>query len=185
MADEVFKISGVVETIEALNGLPATLVGLAGLRSLQAGAAPMRDALQDKTPYSGLSVSGWTARSGARLSNSAVDSHGGRGALRENIKTKIVLDSRLRGGTADVGFMTFDLAFVADVVDRGHRIVTHRPGLKDTGKRVPPHPFLLPAFEASWERALEAFANTFAATVNRGVPGFPDTKKLYSSSSSI
>ena len=185
MADEVITISGVMETIQALNELPAALVGLAGLRSLQAAAAPMRNALERRTPYSGLSVSGWTARTGARLSTSTVDSHGGRGALRENIKTKIVLDSRLRGGKMDVGFMTFDLAAVADWVDRGHRIVGHRPGLKDTGKRVPPHPFLLPAFEESWEQSFQAFANTFSATINRGVPGFAATKKLYKSSSSI
>lgn len=177
---EMIKVTGIPDVIKMLDNMPATLVGFAWNRSLQAAGAVMRDELQRQTPYSGESASGWTARGG--VGNAA---HGGRGALRENIRTKITLDDRLRGGSVDVGFMNSDLAAIASWVEYGHRIVGRRPGLKDTGNKVPPHPFLRPAFAACWERAVEAFANTFVAQIERGIPGVPTSKQLAKTSSQI
>ena len=166
----LITVTGVPECLTALNDFPAVLVAHAWLRGLQAAAAVMRNELEIRTPYSGESVSGRTARTGI--------GNWGRGALRENIETKIVLDSQLRGGYAEVSFGK--LSSIARWVEYGHRNVGHRPGMKDLGTMTLPHPFIRPAFEAGVNKSIEAFVTSMTATLERGIPGFSSNPKLAS-----
>ena len=51
-------------------------------------------------------------------------------------------------------------------VEYGHAMVGHRPGKKDLGT-IPPHPFMRPGFDASADAAVDAFAESLAATLRQ------------------
>jgi hypothetical protein len=50
-------------------------------------------------------------------------------------------------------------------VELGHRMVTHKPDLKEIGK-VPAHPFMRPGFDASRTEARNAVIEVIRAKVN-------------------
>jgi len=80
------------------------------------------------------------------------------GDLIKHLKVTVKMDKTEKGGQASIGFP--GMVGIASAVENGHRIVGHRPNLKDTGKRAPAHPFVRPAFEATKDAALEAFVVT-------------------------
>ncbi len=85
------------------------------------------------------------------------------GRLKESIVSVVTLDSNYRGGMVEIGFGK--LGYIANFVEYGHRMVTHKPGSKEVGF-VPAYPFMRPAAEAAAEPAIDAFAKSLAQTVN-------------------
>lgn len=81
-----------------------------------------------------------------------------KGLLRASVGTNTRVDPSGEAASGIVGFGR--QGYIARFVEYGHRIVGHKPGKKDTGKRVPPHPFIRPAFDESAGKALQAFEDT-------------------------
>jgi HK97 gp10 family phage protein len=122
-------------------------------KALQAGANVFMDELEAKTPIQ------------LRLSGGDLFVEGGN--LKAAIMSVVTLDTGARGGMAQVGFGK--LGRVANWVEYGHRMVGHKPGKKAQGN-VPAHPFMRPAFDASVDRAVEAFAKSIENAVRNEFP---------------
>ena len=87
------------------------------------------------------------------------------GELKAALVKHVHVDTRKGTVEADVGF-SGKHAMIADAVEYGHNIVTHRPELKTVGF-ASAHPFMRPAFDASKEQAVEAFAASIAESMGR------------------
>jgi len=151
------SIEGIEEAVAMLERAPKAIVANAYLKALQAGSNVIRDALEARTPYDPLATANRV--------------HGGRGALRENVKTDIQLDSQFRGGSADIGFGS--LGHIALWVEYGHWMVGHS---KIKGRRkqlgeVAPQPFMRPATDAAAEPSIDAFADSLRKSMQAGIPG--------------
>jgi HK97 gp10 family phage protein len=138
MAD--IEITGLQETIRNLGELEDKLAKQALRKALQAGVNVMGNAVMARTP---------------------VDT----GLLKESVGTAVTVRSDGRSGIASVGFGR--QGYVARMIEFGHRIVGHKPKKKDTGKHVPARPFIRPAFDASAEKAVDAFTAVIAAEVEK------------------
>jgi hypothetical protein len=79
------------------------------------------------------------------------------------LASSLVTDIRIRGtfGVASVGFG--DAGQVALWNEYGHRIVAHS-GM-DSGKKTQPRPFMRRSADNAADRAIDAFAESFAATL--------------------
>ena len=79
------------------------------------------------------------------------------------------VDSGYRGGSIEAGFGK--LGYVANMVEYGHRMVSHAKkeisGPKTPAGFVQAYPFIRPAFDTGKERSIDAFVNSLANTVNR------------------
>lgn len=144
---ELIEVDGIEETVEMLLKLPKHVVARGFLRALRAGAAPMERELQIRTP-STTGAAHFTERR--------------EGDLRSAQVAEITLDSQFRGGTAEIGFGK--QGHVANWVEYGHHMIGHKPDKKDLGE-VEPHPFMSVAAMVSAELAIDAFAESIAATV--------------------
>ena len=158
----MITVEGVPEAIALFNKLPRIVVSYALPQALGAASVVMRRALLESTPYTSLSMTGRTKKTGV--------GNWGRGALRENIITDIQIDSQLRGGTFEIGFGR--LSPIARWVEWGHRMVSHKPGLKMLGI-VPAYPFMRPAFDMSSDESIQKFVAELSSILSRGLPGLP------------
>lgn len=161
MADEVqLNVTGVKEAVAYLEELPKNIVVLGFLRALDAAGAVIQDALFENTP---VRTEVRSTQSAARTGLQA----GGRvitgGELREALTRKITIDTNYQGGVVEV--YHGKLAWVANLVEYGHRLVGHKPGKKDLGT-VPAHPFIRPTAEAVAQEAVDAFEASIVDTVN-------------------
>lgn len=91
--------------------------------------------------------------------------------LADHILTKVELDTDARGGNAVVGFdKSIDerTGVPQDAkaywIEFGHRIVTHKPALKDVGE-VKEKPFMRETFDVTRDKAIEVFAETVIANL--------------------
>jgi HK97 gp10 family phage protein len=138
------QIEGLDNCITQLEGLPARIVKGAFGQALAAGAIPIVEALETRTP---------------------VDT----GLLKESIQSEISISSEGKGGSLAVGFGK--QGQIARLVEVGHRAVGHKPNKTDTGKVVQPHPFMRPALAASQQEAIEAFKTRLLASIEAGLKG--------------
>jgi HK97 gp10 family phage protein len=153
VADRLFTIEGADEVVKLLQSAPRVVVATGFLKALQAGAKPIVDQLEARTPE---------RDEGERNEETP--------HLKDNITVDIQLDSQFRGGFADIGFGK--LGYIANFVEYGHRMLTHDE--KEIGK-IEPKPFMRPAAEAAAEAAIDAFADALttelSGTLGRDVLG--------------
>jgi len=151
MPDFSVTVEGLDEVVKMLDEAPRTIVARGYLKALQAGANVIADAVEIRTPVKAEDTGG------------LLDT----GELRESLMIDTQLDSQFRGGVAEVGFGKNGA--IAAWVEYGHVLVGHKPGKKPLGE-VPMHPFMRPAFDASAEAAVDAFAESLRETVTESFP---------------
>jgi hypothetical protein len=140
--DTTITVSGLDESIKMLSDAPRDVVARGFLRAFEAAGDVIIGELWPRVPID--------------LKAAMNAAHGGKGALVTQLDSFIELDSQFRGGTMEIGFGP--LGHIALWNEYGHRMVGHKPKKKEIGE-VPAHPFMRPAFDASAEAAIDAFAN--------------------------
>lgn len=165
--DTIITVEGLSETVAMLQQASKTIIASGFVNALSEAGNVIGDALEvaapvkkDENDFGGLLKE--------------------QGELRDSVMVAVELDTGLRGGRVNVGFTSENsAASVALWVNDGHRIVVAGGFYIDNrGKRrkgteigmVPPNPFMLRAFDASKEAAIEAFSNSIAETVKRAFP---------------
>jgi HK97 gp10 family phage protein len=134
-----FIVEGLEECLSKLEALPERIVKNHFGKALLAAGSEIFNAVQPRVP---------------------VDT----GKLADALKTTISVDAEGKGGMVEIGF-TGAQAGIARLVEMGHREVSHRPNLKDSGKVVQPHPFLRPAAATSKDSAVQAFEESLSASL--------------------
>jgi HK97 gp10 family phage protein len=87
------------------------------------------------------------------------------GLLKQSIQTTVKVEKE---GGAAIGAVGFGWqSHIARWIEFGHRIVGHKPNKKDTGKHVPARPFMRPGFDASKNKAVEAFTETMREEIEK------------------
>jgi HK97 gp10 family phage protein len=142
-------IKGLKETQAAMHEFPRLLVARAFVKALRAGIDVLAEELLARTPE---------REEGDRDEDLQ--------HLKDAIVSEVILTDQLDGGTASVGFGK--LGHIANWLEFGHRMVTHKPGLKEVGN-VDPKPFMRPAFEAAAEQAMEAFGDVLQEELAGGL----------------
>jgi hypothetical protein len=130
-----------------LREAPREIVGSAFVKALSAAGNVIADAVETAAPMKSEDVGG------------ILD----RGELREAVSVRVQLDSQLRGGTSEV-FFKGPASAVALWLDSGHKIVGHRPGLKQLGEWAG-NGFMRKAFDVSADKAIEAFTESLMASL--------------------
>lgn len=128
-------VIGLDDAKRDLLDIPRQIVADLFPAALASGGAVLEDELAARTPES----------AGATSTKEY-------GPLRDDLDIGIEVDARKLTGSAKVGFSR--KAYVAKMVEFGHREVTH------AGKQVgsaAAHPFMRPAADAAADRAVEAF----------------------------
>jgi len=149
MADEFsITISGIEETCAMLDKAPRNIVKAAYARALTAAAVPVVEALEARTPVE-------------------------HGDLKAAVVTDVAIDAVGKGGFASIGFGKE--GHVANFVEYGHRMVTHKPNKRTVGAVIA-HPFMRPAAAASAEAAVDAFCESVRESMGAGIPGLPGTR---------
>ncbi len=146
MADEGITITGLSETLAMLKGAPKAIVVAGFAKALKAGGDVIADELELRTPE-----------------REEGDRNEEQPHLKDSVVVEVLVDSNGNGGVVHIGFGR--MGRIAIWVEYGHQLVGHRPAKKDLGY-VNPHPFMRPAAAASADRAIEAFADSLAQTVN-------------------
>jgi len=143
-----YTVTGVEEVLQMLRTAPRTVVAISFARALKAGATVIEEVLVAHIPMRELRVGG----------------DADEPSLIEALGADITLDADFRGGQAEIGFGK--QGYVANFVEYGHRLIGHKPALKQLGA-VQPHPFMRPAAEVSADAAIEAFGDTLVATLKQ------------------
>ena len=154
MSGELIKVTGITEVQKMLAEAPKSVVARGFLKALDAGAKVFEQELEIRTPVL-VSALMTVAEKGKHHP----------GDLRRALMSLVTLDSQFRGGEAAVGYGK--QGFIANFVEYGHRMVTHKPGKKHIGQ-VPAHPFMRPTFDAKADAALDAFAESLIGTLKEG-----------------
>ena len=131
------QITGIAEVQKMLREAPKLIVANAFHRALVAADNVIQAELAIREPHGQLTADN-------------------KATLAESRTSLIELDSQFRGGVLNIGYGK--QGFVAGWVEFGHKMVGHKPGLKLLGTVVP-HAFMRPSFDASADKAIEAFAN--------------------------
>lgn len=148
MAGALVTMTGLGDVQKLLRESPKHIVVVGYAKALNAGAVVIEQTLQVMTPESGIDREN-------------------RLPLAESIVIEVEVDTEGKGGVAEVGFGAN--GYIANMVEYGHRMVTHAPGKKQVGD-VPAHPFIRPAFDQSAEAAIAAFAASIEQTVRQEYP---------------
>jgi HK97 gp10 family phage protein len=136
------EIEGLEDALKQLDELPLVVVKRTFREALDAACVPVLEALlAEPIPFL-------------------------TGDLRAHVMFAIKIDPDGHGGTAYIGFG--DAGWKARLVEYGHRMVGHKPDLKELGF-VRSHPFMRPAAEVSWEAAVEAFGARLIEMVNADI----------------
>jgi hypothetical protein len=180
MPVDVISVQGIEEACEWLDGVSSIIATRAYVNGLDAAAEVMEAELWPRVPVDLRELV---------LANAA---HGGKGALVTRITRDLEVDPRGRGGMVEIGFGS--LGHIALWVEYGHRMMGHKAVLikngqvvisKKTGRpvkiargqktlgEVKPHPFMRPSFDASKDRAIEAFIEGVVSTL-KGTPGYSE-----------
>lgn len=142
--------------ISGLNELDAKVAGIIDKLKRQqlrnavaAGAFVFRDAIEDFAP------------------ERVADGHGGNalppGALKADIHVVLENHRDDRGVTGHAG-PGVNTGYVANWLENGHRIVTHKGKAVGTAT---PHPFLRPAADSAAQAALDAFTAQLAEDLDK------------------
>jgi HK97 gp10 family phage protein len=149
MAEEFsMTVSGIEETCAMLEAAPRNIAKAAFARALAAAAVPVVKALEARTPAD-------------------------TGKLKASIVTDVAVDAAGGGGIASIGFGK--QGHVANFVEYGHRMVSHKPHKKEIGT-VAPHPFMRPAAAAAAEPAIDAFCESVRESFSVGIADLPGTE---------
>lgn len=141
-----------------LRDAPRTVVARSFLKGFEAAAAVIEEELEIRTPVRTSTL--WNDEAFREFKTQT------GGDLKAALMHVTTLDSNFKGGLLEVGFGK--QGHVANFVEYGHRMVTHRPGQRQVGQ-VAAHPFMRPAFDASADRAINAFADQVAVTLKEGI----------------
>src|ERR1035441_926774 len=153
MPDRDIQVTGIAEVVEMLEEFPDHIVVIGFTNALHAAAEVMANELQIQTPL--------------KQSTGGILEY--QGELRENMQIKVALFNDKSGGVADIGWFRSPYSNVVQFVEFGHRMVGHKPDLKELGM-VPPHPFMRPAADISAEPAIDAFARSLEDTIKANYP---------------
>lgn len=135
------EIEGLDAACKQLEEFPTVVVRRCYREALDAACVPMLQALESRIPEH-------------------------TGDLRAHIVFAITIDPDGRGGTAAIGFGSAGAK--AQWVEYGHRMVGHKPDLKELGQ-VAPHPFMRIAFEEAGQATIDAFVERVLELVNSQV----------------
>ena len=163
MPDDYIKleVTGVVEAVAWLNELPKNIVTLGYLRALDAAGEVIQNELAIQTPVRKETRSVSSAK---RTGRTAGEQFVTGGAMRAAIRRKVTIASDYSGGYVVVDHGRY--SWIANILEHGRRIVGHKPGLKDTGKTVPPNPFIRRTAEITAQPAIDAFTASITDTIN-------------------
>jgi hypothetical protein len=166
MPDIELKVTGLTEAVNMLESMPKNIVVLGFARGLEAAGQVLQAELYNQTP---VRTEVRSAASAARTGRTAGEKIFTGGELRAALRRKVTIDANYRGGyvTIDHGRM----GWLANIIEYGHRIVGHKPGLKDTGKFVPPNPMYRRTAEIAAEPAIEAFVKEINEVINEAQTG--------------
>jgi hypothetical protein len=119
-----------------LADMPRRIVEGCFADALAAGAAPVEDAIRQRTP------------------EAAGDPTSAKkyGRLVDVLSTDIAVDAQALEGTADIGFDDHGPGYIARFLEYGHR--------SGHGKFTPAHPVVRPAAAASEDAAVDAFVES-------------------------
>ena len=134
-------VTGLNECVHMMEDAPKNVVALGYARALNAAMFVVAEAVISRTPVK----------------------HGDL-AKALVINVKVDAPSSAKGGVAALGFGKQD--HVAMWLEYGHTMVGHKPGKKYLGD-IPPRPFMRPGFDASADAAVDAFAESLAATLRQ------------------
>ena len=149
MAEEFsVNISGIEEVCALLADAPKDLVRRTFTKALTAACVPVIQTLNSTTP---------------ELTGDMID----------HLVTDIAVRTDGTGATAQIGYGSE--GWKARLVEYGHRMVGHRPGLKLLG-HVVAHPFMRPAVASSAEAAVEEFAESVQNSLGNGSLSIADLK---------
>ena len=141
MSTAGITVTGLNECVQMMEDAPGNIVALGYARATNAAMNVVAEAVISRTPVE----------------------HGDL-AKALVINVKVDPPPSAKGGAAELGFGKQD--HIAMWVEYGHAMVGHRPGKKDLGT-IPPHPFMRPGFDASADAAVDAFAESLAATLRQ------------------
>jgi hypothetical protein len=152
--NELMTITGLEATQAMLRDAPRHIVASGFAKAGRAAATVFEVELEMRTPVRSEELFNDETFSTFRNETG--------GDLKAALMSVVELDAEFRGVHVSVGFGK--QGHVANWVEFGHRMMTHKPGSREVGF-VPAHPFMRPAFEAGGDRAIDAFATTLAGTV--------------------
>lgn len=166
MAFKSIEVEGIAGVCAILDDIPKVVAARGYLAGLKAAGNVFESALWPRTPVDQI----------AALNKA----HGGKGALITRIVQDIEIDANGRGGVVDVGFGP--LGHIALWVEYGHNQVTggrlatikNKAGKGKLVGFTPAHPFMRPAFDASAERAVDAFVVAVKQVLDREVAGYSE-----------
>lgn len=141
----VVKITGLAEVQRMMREAPKQVAVLGLAKALHAGGHVIESAVAERTPE---------RDEGARS--------GDAGHLIDALTLDVQVDTGAKGGVASVHFG--NLSHIAGFVEKGHRLIGHRPNKKQIGNVVP-HPFMRPAADASEDAAIGAFSDSLSKSV--------------------
>ncbi len=166
MAAPLMTITGIEDVQRMLTEAPKSVVARGYAKALGAGIGVFYVDLQTRTPVRQSEIYTAAAKGGRHP-----------GDLRRALVSEVTLDSRFRGGTAEVGFSGFQ-GRVANWVENGHDIVKRGGTYIDARGRkrkgtvtdhVPAYPFMRPCADLRGDEAIEAFASSLEQTLRQGV----------------
>jgi hypothetical protein len=150
MADELITITGIPETLRFLEEAPKVIVVNTFVKAFAAASEPITEALTANTPVQFI---------GPREK--------GERRLIDSIVVDLNIDPSLKGAQMDIGFEGRPQGSKANWLEYGHRIVGHKPNLKDTGKRTTPTFFMRKSVDASYGPAIEKWSDEYMDGVNQ------------------
>jgi HK97 gp10 family phage protein len=159
------QFQGLTEMVAKLEKARVDMGGPEMKKALRAGGRVIQKAMEERAPVLDAKTPGSDALE--------------PGALKASIRVSVVEDD---GETAAIIGPNGKTAHVARFVEYGHRQVTGgqskllgngtvRGAGKNTGKDVPPHPFLRPSFEESVGEAGEAIAASLSESFQEVLGG--------------
>ena len=149
----ILSVTGADEVAAYLESAPRVLVAEGWLKALVAAAEPLAVELAVNTP-------------------NGKDFAVVRDKLNESQVREIEIDSQLRGGTLTFGFGKN--GYIAYFLEYGHRMVGHKPELKQLFSKanpgqthVLPDPFMARAANAAFDAVISAFAASLTQSVKQ------------------
>jgi len=155
MAGELIQVNvvGIQDVQRMLREAPKNIVARGFIKALDAAGTVILEEVDMRTPI--------------RLATDTGDIVVEGGDLKAAIMKEVQLDANYRGGFVNIGFGK-EQGHIALWVEYGHRLVT-RGRHRQIGT-VAPHPFMRPGLDAAYDRAIEAFARSLAATIMQDFP---------------
>ena len=153
-SESIMTVTGLAEVQAMLRDAPRHIVAAGFARAGRAAADVFVAELEVRTPVRTEAL--WNDETFSEFKDQT------GGDLKAALMSEVLLDSQFRGVHVAVGFGK--QGHVANWVEYGHKMVTHKPAKKEVGF-VSAHPFMRPAFEAAGDRAIDAFVESLSEAV--------------------